>query len=324
MHGTMRKCLLLAVAGIVLHSCASRPELLTGREAEPAPTLRQTLSACRPYGLAFDGKGRIWVSFLEGIVVRMDDLTGGGLRQFGFPGNEQQQFGKAMEIACDENGRVYVIDPKKQRLVSFDAETGKEWKFLDFSQGPHMTMGLCGIAIDPQGRLVLVDQAKMKIFRFDTIESGNPAVFGEPGRGIGQFMVPHNAYIDPAGELLILDLVNHRIVKMNEFDGSGWQVFEYQKGLDTDRLQEPYTIAKDSKGRILIADSYGGKIVRIDDMNGAGWVAFSPGGVMDETEFFPVGIKGDPEGRILFIDQAGGRIVRMDDMKGSGWIEFKF
>ena len=79
--------ILLAAAGIALVSCAT----------PPAPG--ETLSAITPYGLAFDAKGRIWISMREGYLIWIDDMSGSGLRRFGSPGGGGMQFLHAMDIA---------------------------------------------------------------------------------------------------------------------------------------------------------------------------------------------------------------------------------
>lgn len=64
------------------------------------PSVRENMAAGTPYSLDLDAKGRIWISFLEGFVVRMDDIGGAALQQFGSPGKGDWQFRRPMGIVC--------------------------------------------------------------------------------------------------------------------------------------------------------------------------------------------------------------------------------
>jgi DNA-binding beta-propeller fold protein YncE len=115
--------------------------------------------------------------------------------------------------------------------------------------------------------------------------------------------------IDGQGRIYIADMMNDRIVRVDDMTGGGWVTFGTQGGAPG-QIHWPWGVDLDASGRIYIADSANGRIVRVDDMSGTGWIA-------DAFFSSPWGVQVGPSGRIYAADRSG-KIVRMDNMSGGG------
>jgi tripartite motif-containing protein 71 len=76
--------------------------------------------------------------------------------------------------------------------------------------------------------------------------------FGHKGSGTGEFLHPHDVAIDPAGNILVVDTGNHRVVKLNskgayltEVGGFGW---------DDRQFNDPTSISTGTGLEVYIAD----------------------------------------------------------------------
>ena len=80
--------------------------------------------------------------------------------------------------------------------------------------------------------------------------------FGRKGSGTGEFLHPHDVAIDPAGNILVVDTGNHRVVKLNskgayltEVGGFGWDdgQFNSPTGISTGTGLEVYIADRENQ-----------------------------------------------------------------------------
>jgi streptogramin lyase len=136
--------------------------------------------------------------------------------------------------------------------------------------------------------------------------------------GPGGFGNTWGISLDATGRIDVADSSNHRIVRVNAMDGSGWVSFG-ASGSGEGQFVNPAAVAIDGSGRIYIADRGNHRVVRIDDMSGAGWTEYGTGGYSEGRFSYPSGIAVDQLGRVYVSDSNNDRIVRVDDMTGAGW-----
>ncbi len=130
----------------------------------------------------------------------------------------------------------------------------------------------------------------------------------------------------PSGAgIFVADVVNNRIVRVNDMTGAGWTTFG-SGGSGTNQFSSPIGIFVERAGRIYVADMDNNRIVRVNDVTGAGWTTFGTGGMtggMGTNQFSsPTGIFVDGAGRIYVADGDNNRVVRVNDMTGAGWTTF--
>jgi DNA-binding beta-propeller fold protein YncE len=70
------------------------------------------------------------------------------------------------------------------------------------------------IAIDSQGRIYVTDLLKHIVVRFDSMQGDNAVVFGQFGKGQGQFRQPFGLAIDSSDKIYILDQQDNRLVRI--------------------------------------------------------------------------------------------------------------
>jgi len=111
--------------------------------------------------------------------------------------------------------------------------------------------------------------------------------------------------------IYIADWYNHRIVRIEDMDGTGWTEFGTY-GTGVGEFDGPSWLLPAMDGKIYITDRGNGRIVRIDDMTGAGWTELS-------GFEWPRTIEQDIEGRFYIADDHAHNVVRIDDISGAGW-----
>lgn len=118
----------------------------------------------------------------------------------------------------------------------------------------------------------------------------------------------------------IADAGNHRLVRMDRFDGRGWRTFGKQ-GSGKHQFQEPSDVTIDAQGRIYVADRRNRRIVRMDDFRGRNWVAL--GGPDNPLFEDPLRLAVDPvSGRLYVADFARDVVLRFDDISGRGKVVY--
>jgi hypothetical protein len=144
--------------------------------------------------------------------------------------------------------------------------------------------------------------------------------------GPQQFNYPDGIALDGNGGIYVVEYFNHRLVHMNDMDGSGWATLGgngpsgYGSGIN--QFHGPSAVALDSDGRVYVADCLNGRIVRVDDITGAGWTTFGSVGTGTNQFDEPIGIAVDGQGHIYVLDSGNNRVVRVDDMAGTNWTSF--
>lgn len=122
----------------------------------------------------------------------------------------------------------------------------------------------------------------------------------------------------PVGlDYYIADGGNHRLVRMDRFDGRGWRTYG-REGSGVGQFRQPSDVTLDPAGRVYVADRGNRRVVRMDDFQGRGWVALE--GPFAEPRQLAV----DPvHGRIFVADPGLGAVLRFDDMAGKGRVELR-
>src|SRR5437899_6144697 len=97
--------------------------------------------------------------------------------------------------------------------------------------------GVAGIATTPHVLQILVtDLHSHRIARINGMAGTGWTTFGMHGRGVrtsygyvstevNHFFTPRGIAVTAAGEILVTDLLTHRIVRINGMTGAGWTTF---------------------------------------------------------------------------------------------------
>ncbi|HZP93720.1 MAG TPA: peptidyl-alpha-hydroxyglycine alpha-amidating lyase family protein [Burkholderiales bacterium] len=207
-HGhTVRKC---TPDGKVL--------LLIGTPKTPAPRFsgdpfnRCTHTALSPQGDIYVSDG------YQNARVHKFSPDGKLLFSWGEPGTDPGQFNLVHNIACDDEGLVYVADRENHRVQVFDGN-GKyqgQWNNLMRPCGLFVTRGK-----DPLGFIGELGPETVATLTKDvpnlgprlTVVSAKGELLAHLGtrpigEGVGQFIAPHGIAVDSRGDIYVAEVAN--------------------------------------------------------------------------------------------------------------------
>jgi DNA-binding beta-propeller fold protein YncE len=163
----------------------------------------------KPYRLAVDGKGRIYVAGLNFPGVPVMDREGKILEVI-----RPEEAGEKVtidDVAVDGNGRVYLMSADKGRVFVFDEK--RELLFKFGQKGGSSTKLSRPIAIDVDrgnGRIYVLDYMRHTVLAYDN--TGKYIFeFGGLGWSPGWFQYPTDLTVDSSGRIIIADTFNNRV-----------------------------------------------------------------------------------------------------------------
>lgn len=260
---------------------------------------RRTMRMVKPYAVATDQKGRVYVSDTGLSRVWVFDREKKEVRFIGDSG--QGQLATPAGIAVDAHGRLFVADTRHHQIFAFD-DTGKV--VLAIGQ-PDEFYSPSGVAIDRgSGRLYVSDTGRHKIRVYDTDTGKFLFEFGRRGVQPGEFNYPTHLFLKK-GALYVTDTMNFRV---QVFALDGRFVRKYgEMGAKFGQLARPKGVAVDSEGHIYVADAAFGNF---QIFNGDAELLLFVGrtGFQLGEFFLPAGLFIDDEDRIYVVDQYNRRV----------------
>ena len=196
-----------------------------------------------------------------------------------------------------------------------------------------------GLAVAGDGSIFLSDGYNHSVYRIDsdgTVErvagTGTQGYSGDGGKATeAQLFRPGEIRIDSGGNLLIADVRNHRVRRVDSSGrittvaGTGEQGFSSNGTLAINaEFDTPWALGLDRQDRVLIADSANHVVRRIQEdgtlvtIAGTGTQGYSgDGGPATAANLnYPEALFVDTQGR-LFIADAWNNVIRVVDVSGS-------
>ncbi|MFF8366677.1 RICIN domain-containing protein [Rhodococcus erythropolis] len=250
----------------------------------------------RPYGLALDSTGTLYVSDHNNHQVRKV-TTDGRIRTVagtGTPGSGgdqgpavSAQLDSPREVAVDRAGNLYIADSENHRIrkVTADGQIGTVagTGTAGFSGDDGLAAAAelnCpyGVAVDSTGNLYIADTDNHRVRQVTpdgqirTIAgTGTPGFSGdgEPAAA-AQLNSPYGVAVDGAGDLYITDAENHRVRRVagdgtiSTVAGTGTDGFSGDGGPATSaQLNYPFGLAVDCVGALYIADYVNNRVRKV-------------------------------------------------------------
>lgn len=201
----------------------------------------------RPYGVAVDKDGNIYVTDTDNTRILVFDGKGKYLFKFGKRGEKRGELFTPLGIDVDEDGNIYVCDKDLHKIVIYDSEG----KVID--EVREMFPLVPKVAGD---RLYVATYGHVSIY---DLEGNLLTKWGRRGRGTGEFDFPNGIAIDEKRKrVYVSDGNNMRLVA---FDLSGemlWTVGAPPKSMSDPhrRFNLPAGLAMDEKGYLYLVDTF--------------------------------------------------------------------
>ncbi len=162
----------------------------------------------RPTDIAFAPNGDVFISDGYGNSRVMKFTSAGKLiKSWGTKGTKPSEFNTPHAIVMDSKGRLLLGDRENKRIQLFDADG----KFLEEWPG----FAPYGIAINGDGQVFVADGLANQILRLDTAGKVQQR-WGQKGKALGEFDLPHMMAFDQAGNLFIAEVGNMRFQKLTK------------------------------------------------------------------------------------------------------------
>ena len=256
----------------------------------------------RPFGLAVDGSGYLYVTERAGKRIQVFDPAGNSVTTFGGlaadPDNpEPGQFRNIYGIAVDaSSGRIYVADSVGNRVLAYDHNRDY---LADLPGAPERPVAL---AVNATGHVYVSNAGNDTVQIFDSSwnwAAALPGTFNEP-RGV--------AFGGPAGLAYVADR-NDNTVRI--FDPAGMPAGNFgTNGSGAGQFVRPAGVAVDDlAGRIYVTER-GNQRVQVFD-SGRNHVSYLSGfpNALDN----PRGVAADaPAGRVYVADSEHHRVLVFD------------
>ncbi len=271
----------------------------------------------RPYAVATDRNGRIYVADTGLQVVHLYDFDGKSYEQIFWIQRGQSRLMSPVGVAVDEESRVYVSDSKLNRIFVYSPEE-RFWPVRFFSGGsprqleliriigePGQFQRLGGLTFNAKNKLIYaVDSAGHRVVAFNA--AGEQVLnIGKRGAGDGEFNFPSHITSDSGGYLYVTDSMNFRV---QIFDQNGEFVSKLgHLGNTLGTFSKPKGVAVDSEGHIYVVDGIY-DTVQIFDRQGRILMNFGQAGEKEGDFWLPNGITIDHRDQIYIADTYNQRV----------------
>ena len=305
----------------------------------------------RPYGVAVDGSGNLYIADTFNQRIRKVDTAGvittfAGTGTTGYSGDGSAATAARISgpngVAVDGSGNIYIADTFNYRVRKVDtagvittvAGTGTAGYSGDGSAATAARIsGPNGVAVDGSGNIYASDASNNRIRKVDAATGNISTAAGGGSIGDGGAAVsarlnfPYGAALDRAGNIYIADTDNQRIRKV---DTAGVITTVAGTGTDGDggdggpaasaQLNYPRSVALDAAGNLYIADRDNHRIRKVDTAGNISTAAGTgtpgrggDGGPADAAQLrFPSGAALDTAGNIYIADTFNQRIRKVD------------
>ena len=158
-----------------------------------------------PHGIGLAADGTLVIADTKGNQVVRFSPEGKYLGKIGTgAGSEAGQFTEPRIVITDPRGRIYVSDSKgdRPRIQIFNPQGEFLEIFAEKGLRPGMILRAHGMALDPQGRLFVIDVDNMRVNIYDR-DHQHLCDWGREGLWSGEFNAPHGLFVDRNSDVFV-------------------------------------------------------------------------------------------------------------------------
>ncbi len=253
----------------------------------------------KPYGVAVDSKGQIYVGDAGSSVIFAFDLDN---KKITYRGASIIQ--SPAGLAVDDTDRLFVADSAQHEVFVFRPDSSLEIAF-----GQDRLVRPVGVAIDNENRYAyVVDAVASRVAVFDADTTKFLRYIGKPSDEMalpGTFSSPTNIAVDSDANIYVTDTFNSRV---QVFNADGEFVFTFGKqGANPGTFMRPKGIAIDGDNHVYVVDSEFNN-VQVFDPEGHVLMFFGDRGEQPGTFTLATGIAIDQQNRVIVTEQWSGRM----------------
>lgn len=249
----------------------------------PVTALSQGLGPY-PGGVAVDAAGRLYVSdSFNHRILRLDPgstnpvVIAGSAAVPPVPGAGASGLNTPSKIALDTGGRLYVADTNNARVMRFDGVAtasgpvaGVQVAGTGSGRGIDQMSFPVGLTIAPDGSLYVADRSNNRVMRYSGVATATGPVSatlvagslaGTRGAGLDLLSAPTAVAVDGAGDVLVADTNNHRVVRWSPAATSGVLVAGGSLGSTPDKLNLPTDVTIDGPWGFSVLDRENGRVL---------------------------------------------------------------
>lgn len=219
----------------------------------------------RPFGVALDPLGRLYVTDWDNRRVQVFDRSGNFRFKFGSQGYANGQFQWPAGIEVSPGGEVFVSDNGRNDIQVFDSAGNFLRKFGAPGTGNGQFNWPMDIAQFSNGDIAVADYKNHRVQVFDRL--GNFLwKFGSYGSGDGQFNRPYGIHIDNADRIYVAEYRNFRI---QVFDPNGTFLFKFGgPGNRPGGFRAPGGVSVSPEMEEIFVFDYSNHTIQVFDMQG--------------------------------------------------------
>lgn len=270
---------------------------------------KRILPLVTPFGVAANGRGRIWVTDTGLPAVHAFDLTRNRVEYIVAAGKEPlvSPVGVAYD---DRRDRLYVSDSVLKKVMVFSGRGD----FLESLDTPGGFGRPAGMAVDEQGNLYVADvlEGRVEVFGPDGVHRKTLASGASPEEGFNR---PICVVVDRSGRVYVTDSMNFRVEILGP-DGESLGTIG-QIGDVPGSFARPRGVAVDSEGHIYVADAAFGNI-QIFDLAGRLLLFFGELGKEPGQFSLPAGLFFDHNDHLYAVDAYNQRIQIFEYLPHAG------
>lgn len=226
---------------------------------------------------------------------------------FGKQGENPGEFQQPRGVTFLRDGTFVVVD-RAARVQHFatDNKPISSWSMKDHALGN--PKGLCAL---PDGNMLVCDTHYGRVLKM-TPEGTILKIWGEPGKGPGQFVHPMGAAVDAArNRVFIVEYGDYTDrVHIYDLDGKWLKAFG-SCGLKDGEFQRPSGITVDKEGMVYVADACNHRIEKFDG-DGKWLKSFAKEGSADGELRYPYDIACGSDGLLYVAEFANHRVSVFD------------